>query len=51
MPGMWDIFRVARAHFLKQENMILVHGEMRRSRKRTCVFHESGHGMIPGISA
>jgi len=44
---MWNILRVAPAHFVKQKNLILVHGEMRPERKRTCVFHESGHGVIP----
>ena len=46
-PGMRDIFRVACAHLLKGENLILVNGEMRRSRQRTCVFHESGHCITP----
>ena len=30
-PGMRDIFRVACAHLLKGENIILVNGEMRRT--------------------
>jgi hypothetical protein len=46
-PGRQDILQEACAHLLKRENLIVVNGEMRRARKRTCVFHESGHCITP----
>lgn len=45
--GMWKIMETACAHLFKEENIILVRGDMNPQRTRLSVFHEVGHDLLP----
>ena len=46
-PKLWNILQTAPAHLFKQQNKILVRGDLMRQRERMCVFHECGHDRLP----
>lgn len=46
-PQLRQIFRQADAHLIPSANLILVNGDDPYMKKRTAVFHELGHSIIP----
>lgn len=46
-PGVWKILKTACAHLFKEENKILVRGDMNPQRTRLSIFHEFGHDLLP----